>query len=127
MNRFMKLSNLLATADSNQIIRIIPVMRSRELPMALPSQIISTAPPMTHAPKIIHIGWNDPTKQFHIPLCTNDNMPMHIKGDAQWLEKEGVWNYHIHDLDGGLWPVAFFNNNWWLVNVEGGETLSRAD
>jgi hypothetical protein len=82
---------------------------------------------MTHTPEIINVGWNDPTKRFHVPLCANNDMPTHIKGDAQWLEKEGVWNYHIRDLDGGLWPVAFFNNNWWLLNVEDGEALSRAD
>ena len=54
-------------------------------------------------------------------------MPTHVKGDAQWPEKEGVWNYHIHNPDGGLWLVAFFNNNWWLLNVEDGKVLSRAD
>jgi hypothetical protein len=54
-------------------------------------------------------------------------MPAHIKGDTQWLETEGVWNYHIRDMDGGLWLVMFFNNDWWLLNVENGEALSRAD
>ena len=54
-------------------------------------------------------------------------MPAHVKGDAQWLEKEGVWNHHITNADGGLWPIAFFNNDWWLLNVENGQLLSRAD
>ena len=73
------------------------------------------------------MGWNDLTKKFHVPLRANDDMPMHIKGDAQWPEKGGVWNYHIQDREGGLWPIAFFNNDRWLLNVEKGEALSRSD
>ena len=34
---------------------------------------------------------------------------------------------HIRDEDGGLWPVAFFNNDWWLLTVENGEAMSRGD
>ena len=26
-----------------------------------------------------------------------------------------------------LWPVAFFNNDWWLLSVENGEAQSRGD
>ena len=54
-------------------------------------------------------------------------MPLHVKGDAQWLEKGGIWNYHIRDEDGGLWPVVFFNNDWWLLSVQNGEAQSRGD
>ena len=54
-------------------------------------------------------------------------MPAHVKGDAQWLEKGGIWNYYICDEDGGLWPVTFFNNDWWLLSVENGEAMSRED
>ena len=52
---------------------------------------------------------------------------MHVKGDAQWLEEGGIWNYYICDKDGGLWLVTFFNNNWWLLSVENSKVLSRAD
>jgi hypothetical protein len=52
---------------------------------------------------------------------------MHVKGDAQWLEKEGIWNYHIRNEDGGLWLVVFFNDNWWLLSIDNGEAKSRAD
>ena len=62
---------------------------------------------MIHAPEIINIGWHDPTKKFHVPLRAKDDMPPHVKGDTQWLEREGIWNYHIREEDGGLWPVAF--------------------
>ena len=82
---------------------------------------------MIHAPEVIHITWNDPTKKFHVLLHANDDMPVHVKGDTQWLEKEGIWNYYICDENGGLWPVTFFNNNWWLLSMENGEALSRAD
>ena len=70
---------------------------------------------------------SDPTKKFHVPLRAEDDMPPHVKGDAQWLEREGIWNYHIRDEDGGLWPVAFFNNDWWLLSVQNGEAKSRGD
>jgi hypothetical protein len=82
---------------------------------------------MIHAPEVICITWNDPTKRFHVPLHANNDMPTHVKGDTQWCEEEGIWNYYIHDEDGGLWPVAFFNNNWWLLTVENGEAQSRGD
>lgn len=95
--------------------------------MASPSQILSAQPPVIQEPEIINIGWNNLVKRFHVPLCANNNMPIHIKGDTQWLEKEGVWNYHITDSDGGLWPVAFFNNDWWLLNVENSQTLSHTN
>ena len=95
--------------------------------MALPSQIISVAPPMTHSSEVVRITWNDLTKKFHVPLRANNDMPVHIKGNTQWLEKEGIWSYFIHDEDGGLWLVMFFNNDWWLLSIENGETLSRAD
>ena len=54
-------------------------------------------------------------------------MPTHVKGDAQWREEGGIWNYYICDEDGGLWPVTFFNNDWWLLTVENGEAQSRGD
>ena len=95
--------------------------------MASPLQIISAAPPKIHVPEIICIAWNDPTAKFHVPLRANDDMPVHVRGDAQWLEGEGIWNYYIHDEDGGLWLVAFFNNNWWLLSIENGEAKSRVD
>ena len=65
--------------------------------------------------------------KFHVPLRAEDDMPVHVKGDAQWLEGGGIWNYYIRDNDGGLWPVAFFNNNWWLLSVKNGEAQSRGD
>ena len=75
---------------------------NKELQMALPSQILSAWPPMTQEPEVINVGWNNPAERFHIPLHANDDMPAHIKGDAQWLEREGVWNYHITNSNGGL-------------------------
>ena len=66
-------------------------------------------------------------EKFQVKLRSNDDLPAHIKGNAQWLEKDGVWNYHITDKDGGAWPVVFFNNEWWLVTLNNGETWSRVD
>ena len=65
--------------------------------------------------------------KFHVPLRANNDMPAHVKGDAQWCEERGIWNYYIHDEDGALWPVAFFNNDWWLLTVENGKVQSRGD
>jgi hypothetical protein len=58
--------------------------------MASPSQIISAAPSMIHALAVIQITWNNPTVKFHIPLRANDDMPAHVKGDAQWREEGGI-------------------------------------
>ena len=95
--------------------------------MASPLQILSVAPLEIHESEIITATWENPAEKFCIHLRTNNNMLKHIKGNTQWLEKKGVWNYHITDADGGLWPVTFFNNNWWLINLVNGKTWSPAD
>jgi hypothetical protein len=79
---------------------------------------------MIHAPEEIMVSGYNQTDRFHVPLrCAND-MPAHVKGDAQWIEKAEIFNYHICDADGGEWPIAFFNNDWWLIKIENGECFS---
>ena len=119
----MKLSSFPAITDLNQIIRTTITVRSRELQMASSLQILTAVPPTTCKPEIITATWNNPSEKFQVCLHINNNLSIHIKGNTQWIEKKGVWNYHIIDEDRGLWPVAFFNNNWWLITLDNGKIL----
>jgi len=52
-----------------------------------------------------------------IPLCTEDDLPAHVKGVAYWVNhaNQNKNLYCFEDEKGGEWPIEFINNDWYVL------------